>query len=245
MTKQLQYTETYKVHTYEIDTNQRLTLPALASLIQDVASSHAEILGFGYSQLSAQNLFWALSRIYIEFEKMPKWNEEFAITTWHKGYNGVLALRDFEVKDLDGKVLAKATSSWLVVDIANRRVKRSEQVCGSEGVFFENAIDKTLNKLEFTGENLQKVAEIIPKFSHVDMNKHVNNVNYYTWLLDYAPVDLTKEILKSVEINFLLESKLGNTIEIEYLNNNNEWHCIMKDKENGVVHSSSVIILKN
>ena len=53
------------------------------------------------------------------------------------------------------------------------------------------------------------------RFSDLDVNLHTNNVHYLQWALDsYEPEFLMGHHARSVEINFLAESRCGEEIAI-------------------------------
>ncbi|GHV37179.1 acyl-ACP thioesterase [Bacteroidia bacterium] len=231
------YTEYFVVRSHEIDPVERITFTAFVGLLQDVATTHANLLGVGFDTLRKENFFWAISRMYYQIERLPKWREKFSITTWHKCYQGVMSIRDFLVKDESGNVIVRATSSWIIVDLDERHIKRSEQVCGDLCLHPENAIERTAMKVLVPNTlEMNKEGEIVPRFSNIDMNRHVNNVNYYTWALDYLPLDLVNTNIKSLEINFLAEAKEGVLMDICYANDSNVWYCDMKNHESGNSH---------
>jgi acyl-ACP thioesterase len=239
---QTPYTENVIIRSNEADATERISITSLAGLMQDVAVIHANNLGFGYDALRKDNLFWAISKMKFEIKRLPLWREKCSISTWHKGYSGIASLREFLVKDDKDEVLIRATSTWIVVDLNDRKIKRSEDVCGDLELLTEDAIEKPSEKVIIPSTvEMKKVGEIFPQFSNVDMNAHVNNVNYYTWAFDYLPEDLYKVNLKSILINFVSEAKYHQTMDIFYGKEGSIWFCEMKNQETGTTHCKLAI----
>jgi acyl-ACP thioesterase len=239
------YTEEFMVHSYEIDPVGRITMTALAGLLQEVATEHADRLNFGFDALRKDNLFWALSKMYYQIERLPKWREKFSITTWHKGYQGATSLRDFLIRNNDGNIITRVTSTWIVVDLDNRKIRRSDQLCGDAHLHTQNAIERHCEKIIIPADlDMKKQGEVIPHFSNIDMNRHVNNVNYYTWALDFLPEDLANIDIKTLEINFIAEAKEGVKMDVMYGNIGNDYFCDIKNSETGTSHCKVKIEVK-
>lgn len=236
--------ETYTVHTYEIDCQSRLTIPALVGFSQEIAYKHSNSLEAGFEHLFKQNCFWVLSRFYLEIKRMPKWGESFVVKTWYKGYDGFLVLRDYTLHSTEGEYFGAACSAWLVVDISTRRIQRADKICAGVEAATENALDKKLGKIKLH-EPFLPAGEIIPRYSHIDMNNHVNNVNYFKWAIDYLPFDKTNRKIRTFEINFLSEAKQNEIIDISYCRENEyTWQCMWKNKTTNLEHARAIIQLE-
>ena len=62
------YEESFKIHTYEVDLHNRLTIQSLCQFLQEAASNHASLLGFGVDYLLGNSRTWFLSRLAVEIE---------------------------------------------------------------------------------------------------------------------------------------------------------------------------------
>ena len=117
-----------EVPCYQSDNRTALKPSSFMDMAQEIAYWAAQDLGFGYDTLHIHHTAWVLSRMHLHFVKMPLWRDVVRLYTWHKGANGLFYLRDFELKDADGEVLATATSSWVVIDERTRRFVRPEDI---------------------------------------------------------------------------------------------------------------------
>ena len=71
MTADFKLQKEYNIHVYETNPDSKLNLATLFNYLQDLASDHAEVLGFGRDDLLKDNHFWALSRMYAEITEWP------------------------------------------------------------------------------------------------------------------------------------------------------------------------------
>ena len=96
--------------------------------MQETAWHHADHLKVGYSDLAEQRYFWVLSRLSIQMEQYPGWDEKIKIRTWLTGMGRLFALRHFSIANSKGDILGTAKSAWLVLDLKSRRPQRIEPV---------------------------------------------------------------------------------------------------------------------
>ena len=216
--KEFQFEKEYTVHVYETGPDGILSLPSLFNYMQDIASDHAELLGFGRYDLMKDKRFWALSRMYAEIDLWPEWEDKIILKTWPNGTDKLFALRNYEIRFPDGRVAAQATSSWLILDYATRRIQRPENALSHFRRNMEQS-DSPLryaSKLEIAEGEKIKSAPFKTRISDLDINLHTNNVRYLNWINDTYDLDFVmKKSPKSVEINYLSESLFNEDIFIQ------------------------------
>jgi medium-chain acyl-[acyl-carrier-protein] hydrolase len=229
----------YTVHVYETGPDGRLNLYSLFDYLQDIASDHAVKLGYGRDDLIKQNNFWVLSRIYAEISGWPSWGEKIEIKTWPRGTDKLFAIRDFEVSYPDGRSIALATSSWLIIDRDTRRIKRPDDTLAmySSDLLSEKALPRNSAKLEHTTANGRYTPQFSVRISDLDLNLHTNNSRYLKWVTDSYDLDfIMNNVPLSAEINYLAESHFNDTVAIiisEKKENSNEFnHSIMRTSDN-------------
>ena len=213
----LRYNKSYPVHSYETDTKGFLAATGLMNFLQDIASHHASILKFGKDDLEKENRFWVLSRIVVNIERLPVWNDEIIVSTWPRGIEKLFAIRDFEVKDQTGNNIATAVSCWLMVDIESRRPVRPDSLLEKmNGLPGDTTGGAPLpSKLRPASPYAYKSPSINVKYSDLDINMHVNNVKYLQWALDIYPLDhLHNNRINTIEVNFLSETVPGESITL-------------------------------
>lgn len=203
-----------KVHSYEVDFNQRLTVTALFNYLQEIAWEHAHLLGYGWEHLLQKNWFWVLSRVEVEIYRLPQWTDEVTLITWPRGVDGVFALRDFEIFDQQGSKIIAATSSWLVLNIQTRRPVRSDWYSDFN---FANrsALPHNASKLAEQITNPEYIERFDVRIGDIDMNRHVNNVRYIDWAYNTFCMDHFQNFYPSrVVVNFNAEGKANDIITV-------------------------------
>ena len=225
----------YPIHVYEVDQQSRLSIVSAINYFQESACRNAEALGLGLNDLAAKDLYWVLSRLYVEMYRYPLWGEVVRLETWPKGMESLFALRDFRIKSSDGEeLLGAGTSAWLIIDGTTHRLQRVEHVLsGNMPCYPQNALDRTPGKIALPAE-MTPQTRITAGYLDVDVNAHVNNVCYLNWAVNYFPLDSKVLTIRSVEINFLSEARLHSPIEILYgSNGENIWVCSLRNPDTG------------
>jgi acyl-ACP thioesterase len=201
----------FSVRTYECDHQGRLRPTALLNYFQDAAGDHAEKLGAGVIELIKRNLTWVISRYHIRIARYPGWRETLELTTWPGLNQGLFALREFEVRDRQGNILAAASSSWMLIDLKTKRPVPPGERLGSYLRDPRRAVDSGFDPLPTVGA--ADVEQAFPvRMSDLDWNKHVNHVAYVGWALETPPPDFQEKYRPiELEVDFRGEAFLGDT----------------------------------
>jgi medium-chain acyl-[acyl-carrier-protein] hydrolase len=233
-----QFEKEYTIHVYETGPDSRVTLFSLFNFMQDIASDHAVLLGFGREDLMKNNHFWVLSRMYAEITEWPSWGDKIIVKTWPNGTDKLFAMRNYEIKFPDGRMIASAVSAWLIIDRTSKKIKRPD---GLLTQYNDNAlIDASVRNPEKLPEATEKGNISAPfrvKVSDLDVNLHTNNVNYIKWISDTYDLNFTmKHFPCSAEINYLAESMFNDEIVIKSTNEDGDQsiinHSILRVTDN-------------
>lgn len=207
----------FKVRSYECGANGEATLPAICNYLQEAASLHAEELGFSKSDFDAAggNISWVLTRLAVKVVRYPKWEEEVSVETFPRGGRKIVAWRDFIVRDSAGETIALATSEWMVIDLASRKMEAiPARVLGCVDENPESVLgpEPFTPRLKFPGdvESGSERHTFRAQFSHIDLNGHVNNVHYIEWLLE----PLAGEGPEEIEVVFRSETLAGDEVGV-------------------------------
>ena len=216
------------VHSYDVDFNSRLNIFSLFNYFQEIAWEHAAILRFGLEDLAAKNLFWVLSRVRVEIERLPLWTEKITLITYPRGIDGLFAIRDYEIFDSKGIRIVAGSSSWLILDAKNRRPVRLNDLDLPLVTNDRRAISVNASKVADVKVSPTRINNLSVKTSDIDVNLHVNNTRYIEWAYNSFPIEHHKDnLIKVVEVNFLAEGKEGYNLNVELYQ--------LSEKENTVV----------
>ncbi|MHC1776705.1 MAG: acyl-[acyl-carrier-protein] thioesterase [Lentimicrobium sp.] len=210
------WTDTYKVAWHEATTGNRASLVALCNYLQETAWNHAEHLGFGFRTENGFEKAWVIVRLHIEVDRYPAWNDKVTVETWPSGYKGYLAFREFRILNEENVVMARATTTWLLIDTLSRRPCHLE---------FLDTLDIQVKTLKACGreapavkqpDEMQDFGSYRVRYYDLDMYQHVNNTRYIEMLVGAYPGDwFGNKAIKTLSIEFLKESLLGDQVLVK------------------------------
>lgn len=213
------FSKEFSISSYDLNPKGRARLTTMANFFQELAYHHASELGFGYRDMKARQTTWVLSRMRIHMENYPAWDERITIETWPSGVDKLFALRDFRIRNSEGKVIGVASTAWLILNIETHRLVRPKEALEHFKMIVhpEQVFGNPLDKIDVAGEtrslNLHKVV-----FSDLDIIGHVNNVKYIEWCIDSVTASSDPGLeIREFEINFNQETLLGDEVEIRGL----------------------------
>jgi medium-chain acyl-[acyl-carrier-protein] hydrolase len=207
----LRHAERFPVHGYEVDAFHTLALPALAGYLQEVAGHHAAELGCGLDVLLARGLTWVLVRQRIEVLRPILLGDELEVATWPSGLYPLVASREFSVAR-DGAEVARASTAWLVLDVATRRPVRPTDVLDPALRPRLTAVAPVPGRLPEVGPEAREVRFDV-RYADIDVNRHVTNTSYLGWALESVDEPTwTSTRPCAVEAHYLAEARLGETI---------------------------------
>lgn len=213
----------WRVRSSDCGPDASATLPALCNWFQEAAHLHAESLKFSKSDFNSagENVTWVLTRLRIEINRLPNWEEPFTLLTFPRGGKRIVAWRDFSMSSESGESLAVASSEWMVIDLSSRKIQPipprvfSAANTARTPLLGENPFSK---RLDFPPSPPPSAPLAFrAQHSHIDMNGHVNNVRYVEWLLEPVLAQIAAGALppsqpKSVEIVYRSETLAGDTV---------------------------------
>jgi len=191
------------------------SIHGLAYCLQEAAINHASAARLGYDELIKLNLAWVLTRQLIKLYEIPKLNEEITVETWAAGMTDTIAIRDFNILNRERKIVVICRSSWMLIDLNLRRPVRIPE--GMRNLLPKNPgrlkEDLALEKVTFLENSEGKDSTYRVVYSDLDMNHHVNNINYLKWVLDDFEYSYRQKYrLGSIEINYLAEAFFGDQL---------------------------------
>jgi acyl-ACP thioesterase len=212
-----QFQKNFEINSFFVNPKGSLRIKGLADLFQEIAWKHADSQDFGRN-LSKANQMWVLARLELKLFQMPKWGQKVELFTGGRGVDKIFAFREFLMRDLDGNVLVRGMSSWLLLDSNSKKMLRPEMVLPVE--LFDPALKpewqpgKIIKKGELIKEETIKV-----KASDLDLYDHVNNTSYVRWVEDliYGMVPHVKQF----SINYLSECLLGDEVTLQLFKDEN------------------------
>ncbi|HOP63235.1 MAG TPA: thioesterase [Spirochaetota bacterium] len=210
------YSETYKVRSYETDMNACVTIQSIVNYLQNSGFNHALVLRKAGGLSHDPHTAYFLTRQRVKMFRYPKWQETITLNTWLEPRVREYAVREFELLDEEGNIIGCATNSAVFYHLGEKRVipawERMERVAEPErGRALDDPFDPLPrpSKAEFSSEFRIRIADI-------DMYRHVNNMMYVEWAIETLPDQVWEDCtLFDHEINFRSETSPGDVIVAE------------------------------
>ena len=233
------FEQKYRVSIEDVGLNDKVTSKALLSYLEDIACLHSNSVGFGPLNAKDSGFVWILLNWKVEIIKRVTYGEKILVRTWSRKYDKISAYRDFEMRDENDELIARATSKWFLMDFNTRRPARitEEQIARYESEpnrkVFEDEIKKLIEPKEFESEMEYTVAR-----RDIDMNEHMHNLNYLDLAYEVLPEEVYRnEKLNNISIEYKKELKCGDRVKCVY-SKIEEQHVVtikMDDKINAIV----------
>jgi acyl-ACP thioesterase len=191
------------------------SIHGLAYCLQETAVNHASAARLGYDELIKLNLAWVLTRQLIKLYKIPRLNEKIIVETWAASMTDIIAVRDFNILNKEQEILGICKTSWMLIDLKLRRpVRIPEDMRNILPVNPERLGENiVLDKISLSEDTNGKSSTYHVVYSDLDMNHHVNNINYLKWVLDDFEYSFRQKYrLGSIEMNYLAEAIFGDEL---------------------------------
>ena len=203
------FRRSFIVETYNTSYFQTIKLSDLFRYLQEVGSQHSETMKIGFDDLKSNNGAWVLTKQLLEVERLPKALEKFTIHTWSHKHNKIVASRNFLITDENGKVIIKATSDWVVINLEKRRIIPLTKINVDYIQSYNYELfPQPLHKIVVCEDKLVNEFTKKVRFSDIDLNGHMNNTCYVDMVLDSMAEFFTqRQQLKLVNTNFIQEVK--------------------------------------
>jgi acyl-ACP thioesterase len=216
------YIEKRIVSSNDIDATLTIRISSLLRIMQDVIMNHTEVLGVGTEETINKGIIWVITRMNIEINRLPKYQEEIVIKTHPGPHKLFFYPRYIRFEDKNGNVLVNISSIWALVDASTRQISNSKII--QERCVGENDnLDLPLPiKIDITDElELKETRKI--HYSDVDLNGHLNFTKYVELISDLHNTDFYKNhSVKNIVINYSKEIKEHQEVNIYSNNSKNE-----------------------
>lgn len=189
------------VQAYQCDRYGYLRPIMLMNFLQGAAEIHAEELGAGRTYCTERGFAWVVTHNMVDIIEAPRSKQEIILTTWPSYNDGLRAYRDFEIRSADGRLLVRATSQWVLINLQTRRLLRLNESLENWGSLDERAWDKEFAKApKFDAE---KTHVIKCRYDDIDVNQHINNAVYAVWATESVGFEFRNtHQLTGIEIYF-------------------------------------------
>lgn len=214
----IEYEQTYQLRTGDFDTYAHLQPASILDIFQDAAGANADRTpGMTMEDAAAgTKLLWVITRLKYEVLKTPALHEQVITKTWPLAPSRVGFQREYTIKSFDGDLLVKGTSEWVLMDAATRSFVSARDVYnGPDDFSTEKNFEKKVRKLR-DFEPADEGRLVTPTFTDIDVNGHVNNTKYASYVLD-ALNPSEDEVIRTLQIDYRHEVRCGENVRVHLM----------------------------
>ncbi|MCL2357740.1 MAG: thioesterase [Defluviitaleaceae bacterium] len=233
------YEGKHRINYYDLNSAGRIKLSALLRMVHIAADVNANDLGIGFKRLFEKGMSFVLNRFAVGIIRMPAYDEIVTLRTWADSTARGAFWRKGDMHDANGAKIMEWASMWILFDISERKILKpgvlSTEIA-SHGDFGVKIVPEKIVLPQAEAQTARIVHTV--RYADVDTNMHMNN-SIYGDVIENAvySVVATPECEKSsvphlppldrmpdrreVQINYLAETRLGETIEITTHRENN------------------------
>ncbi|MBK8235885.1 MAG: acyl-CoA thioesterase [Deltaproteobacteria bacterium] len=89
--------------------------------VLEVARAHSDGRGWDHAAYRRLGAIWVVRRHEVDYLQPARRDERVRVTTWVEPWKRVSCVRCTEIVGDDGRMLARASTTWAFVDLATRR----------------------------------------------------------------------------------------------------------------------------
>lgn len=221
---------------YDCDVNNKLKISSIMKYLQQTSSMHLSSLKIPPEKLFKEDKVFLLTKMCMKINNIPKVNQILKISTATVDIKGVRFVREFAVDSIENKRLISIISIWVLVNSNTHKILRPNNLnyyLPLQNSIINNEISN-IKLPKILDNNYNKI--FIPiYYSHLDINKHVNNTFYADFICNSLPYEkLVKSQIDTFVVDFIKEVRYPDMLEVicnnicenEYLiqgyNNNKE-----------------------
>ncbi|MGL4949075.1 MAG: hypothetical protein ACRC5M_01745, partial [Anaeroplasmataceae bacterium] len=124
--------------------------------------------------------------------------------------------REYLLEDINGNLLIKGISKWVIVDINTRKLARTDKI-DFEGEYHNVSLYNDVDKIKIDIPNNKEFCfQYIVKNSDIDHNCHMNNARYASLVFD--SINMSNNLISFFQIDHIKETKLNDKIDVYKFN---------------------------
>ena len=242
-------TEEFKARYYEVGPDNKVPLWTLQNYFQQAACADAHTLSFGLEELFPQGLGWVVTKLQMQFLRPVGLEDTFSVKTWHCLSDRLQSRRDFVIS-VNGEIVARGVSWWVMIDLRERKMVRTPQAFLDSNPTNPKPIDLEINPFkrpQIEGVELLNSNFVKVRLEDLDTNGHANNPHFSAWCLGALPESEVKNMaIKDFIINFKAEALRDDEIDsLVYKTADKTYTHILKRRSDGKEIATALSIWQN
>jgi len=210
------YKEEFVLRATHCDLTGQWKPTAILETMQEMAGTHAELLGVGRNALIEKNVVWVVTRAEVVMDRYPSMLERISIETFPMPNRRWFFPRYFVFRDDKGEKIGHAGTLWALLDLSTRKMAKPDEVSAlmpdNSDLLAPFGLPATVAEVAGTVER----GAYTPLYTDLDVNGHVNNTKYMDWCCNALGIDQMREnFLARFIVNYNTEIMPGQTIRTE------------------------------
>ena len=191
---------------------------ALLRRLEQAAGAHYGALGLGQETALRHDCFWALARTEMKVDAPVPVGTELYMDSWAGRQAHGLFWLHYRLTEGNGRILLRAASVWVLIDVNTRSFTKNRGWIGSRGGWSRpGELPTTLRRPEMPALLPLSVRRTV-RPGEADANGHLNNAQYLRWAEELLqPEYRARHTLRELWVEYKKELPLGQTAELQYL----------------------------
>jgi acyl-CoA thioester hydrolase len=233
------YLAGYRVRFDEAGPDGLVRASTLLRYAQDVAWRHSEHLGFDRGWYQARGVGWVVRGLDLELLEPIPMGHTLRVTTAVVGHRRIWARRLGECQLADGRLAARVTTDWVLLDSRNRIVR----IPADFGLAFANPeIHSEIVRVPAPDGGPVRTLDVRVRVSELDPLDHVNNAVYVDWLeeaLVAAGWNAARALPRRARIEYLASAERDDDVAVELFGDAARWAAVVRRSDGlGLVRAS-------
>lgn len=210
----------FYLRTSDFDCRMDLAPAAVLDLFQDVAGEHARLLGIGREAMLAERLIWVVVKVRYRILKTPHQYDRVTVKTWPLPPRRSIFQREYSICSAEGELLVAGSSEWVVIHADRRRLVPVGDVYPiKDGFLTGHSFEDGFPHLADFAPACEGMP-VVPQFSDMDANGHVNNTKYANFVMNAAALG-EGEHIREFLLEYHREIKGGTPFTLDLLREGN------------------------
>ena len=214
--KVYEHTNQFTIKYCDADFKDEIKPSVALALMEEVACSSADELGFGYAFVKPRGYAFMVTSIHMRFARPIRLGERVVVKTWPTPPTRVIFGREYQFESETGETLLCATSRWCLIDMQAGKILTSKAIDNQDYSTYntKKLFEDVKWKLPaFTPDEGELRFTLTIANSEYDHNYHVNNTRYTDYCFNcFSVAELKDKQLKEFSISYIKQCKEGETL---------------------------------
>ena len=197
------------------DASGHLSYPGAFGLFQDMAAAHAELLGVGFEDMAAWQLFWLTVKTRIVFLKRPRIDETALLRTWPEKPGAIRCHRSYELL-CGGERCLLGKTEWAVVNTETHALTPPAPLFAGDLEYPATALPEPFARIPQRGEDFVTCGEYRVRSTDIDVGGHMNNAAYlHAVFAALSSKEIAAREIRTVDAIFRASCFEGETLSVQ------------------------------